>query len=53
MVGSDTDILVERPGTRGHTPGFADVTLPPCPPGTIVRARLTQLEGDRLIGMPL
>ncbi len=54
LVGSDSDILVERPGTRGHTPGFADVTLlSPCAPGTIVRARLTQYEGDRLIGMPL
>jgi threonylcarbamoyladenosine tRNA methylthiotransferase MtaB len=53
LVGTTADILVERPGTRGHTPGFADVTLPPCPPGTIVSARLTHVEGDRLIGMPL
>ncbi|PZO79927.1 MAG: tRNA (N(6)-L-threonylcarbamoyladenosine(37)-C(2))-methylthiotransferase MtaB [Sphingomonas hengshuiensis] len=53
QVGTITDILVERPGTRGHSPGFAEVRLPPCPPGTIVTVRLTQLEGDQLIGMPL
>ncbi|KQM98219.1 2-methylthioadenine synthase [Sphingomonas sp. Leaf25] len=53
QVGTTAAILVERPGTRGHTPGFADVLLPPSPPGTIVSARLTHVEGDRLIGMPL
>ncbi len=53
QVGTTAAILVERPGTRGHSPGFADVRLPPCPSGTIVTARLTQLEGDQLIGMPL
>ncbi|KQM86497.1 2-methylthioadenine synthase [Sphingomonas sp. Leaf23] len=53
QIGSVTDILVERPGTRGHSPGFADVQLPPCPPGRIVTARLTHIEGDQLIGMPL
>lgn len=53
QIGSVTDILVERPGTRGHSPGFADVWLPPCPPGRIVTARLTHIEGNQLIGMPL
>lgn len=53
QIGSVADILVERPGTRGHSPGFADVRLPPCPPGRIVTARLTHIEGDQLIGMPL
>ncbi|KQN91464.1 2-methylthioadenine synthase [Sphingomonas sp. Leaf67] len=53
QVGTTADILVERPGTRGHSPGFADVSLPPCPPGSIVTARLTHIEGNQLIGMPL
>lgn len=53
QIGNIADILVERPGTRGHSPGFADVSLPPCPPGSIVTARLTQIEGNQLIGMPL
>lgn len=53
QIGTTAEILVERPGTRGHSPGFADVSLPPCPPGSIVTARLTQLEGNQLIGMPL
>ncbi|MGN7160331.1 tRNA (N(6)-L-threonylcarbamoyladenosine(37)-C(2))-methylthiotransferase MtaB [Sphingomonas sp. SAFR-052] len=53
QIGTTAEILVERPGTRGHSPGFADVSLPPCPPGSIVTARLTQIEGNQLIGMPL
>lgn len=53
QIGTTADILVERPGTRGHSPGFADVSLPPCPPGSIVTVRLTQIEGNQLIGMPL
>ncbi len=53
QIGTVADILVERPGTRGHSPGFADVRLPPCPPGRIVAARLTHIEGNQLIGMPL
>lgn len=53
QIGTTADILVERPGTRGHSPGFADVRLPPCPPGSIVTARLTHIEGNQLIGMPL
>ncbi len=53
QIGDIADILVERPGTRGHSPGFADVRLPPCPPGRIVTARFTQVEGDQLIGIPL
>ncbi len=53
QVGTTADILVERPGTSGHSPSFADVSLPPCPPGSIVTARLTHIEGNQLIGMPL
>ncbi len=53
QIGTTADILVERPGTRGHSPAFADVSLPPCPPGSIVTARLTHIEGNQLIGMPL
>ena len=53
QIGTTAEILVERPGTRGHSPGFADVSLPPCPPGSIVTVRLTQIEGNQLIGMPL
>lgn len=53
QIGTTAEILVERPGTRGHSPSFADVSLPPCPPGSIVTVRLTQIEGNQLIGMPL
>ncbi|MFZ5793788.1 MAG: tRNA (N(6)-L-threonylcarbamoyladenosine(37)-C(2))-methylthiotransferase MtaB [Sphingomonas sp.] len=34
LVGTKQDVLVERPGDRGHTPGFAEVrfSLPPVRP---------------------
>ncbi|WP_066652407.1 MULTISPECIES: tRNA (N(6)-L-threonylcarbamoyladenosine(37)-C(2))-methylthiotransferase MtaB [Sphingomonas] len=31
LVGSSQQVLVERPGTRGHAANFAEVTLPPQP----------------------
>ncbi len=31
MVGTVQDVLVEKPGDRGHTPGFAEVSLGPPP----------------------
>lgn len=53
LVGSVQDVLVERPGTRGHAPNFADVRVPPALPGTVVRTTITRTEGDHLIGIPL
>ena len=50
LVGGVEDVLVERPGDRGRSPGFAEVRLPPSPPGSVRRVRIaaatdTHLEG--------
>jgi threonylcarbamoyladenosine tRNA methylthiotransferase MtaB len=48
QVGSETDVLIERSGTRGHAPTFAEVEVGGAP-GSVVRARVTGLAGGRLI----
>ncbi len=48
QIGTVQDVLVER-GGGGHTPGFAAVRIQG-EAGRIVQARLTGLDGDRLIG---
>jgi len=57
QVGTVAEVLVEQDG-RGHTePGFAvcleapDGCVPP--PGTLVRARVTGHDGERLAAVPL
>jgi threonylcarbamoyladenosine tRNA methylthiotransferase MtaB len=51
QVGTSASILVEKPGDRGHTPGFAEVRLvSPSTVGEIVLARLTAAS-DHLIGI--
>ena len=53
LVGTTQAILVERPGDRGHAPGFAEVRLPaPLPSGDIVAARITAATDTHLIGTP-
>ena len=43
----------ERPGDRGHAPGFAEVRLSaPAPVGTIQPVRITHTQDDHLIGVP-
>lgn len=43
LVGSRQSVLVERPGTRGHAPNFADVRWldGPAPAGTIIDVTIT------------
>ena len=49
LVGSTQDLLVERPGDRGHIGNFAEVVLDETAiPGEIVRVRITGATGDRL-----
>jgi len=50
LVGSRQQVLVERPGTRGHAGNFADVRLPPSPIGRVIPVRIvaatdTDVEG--------
>ncbi len=51
QVGSLHDVLLERPGDRGHAGTFAEVRLPsPAEPGDIVRVRVTAATDTHLIG---
>jgi threonylcarbamoyladenosine tRNA methylthiotransferase MtaB len=51
LVGTTQDVLVERPGTRGHTGNFAEVALDrPAEPGTIVSARIIAATDTQLSG---
>ena len=51
LTGSAQDVLVERPGTRGHAGNFAEVLLDaPAEPGTIVSARITAATDTHLLG---
>ncbi len=49
LIGTTQDLLVERPGNRGHIGNFAEVVLDETTiPGEIVRVRITGATGDRL-----
>ena len=49
LVGTRQDLLVERPGDRGHIGNFAEVLLDePAIPGDIVRITITGATNDRL-----
>lgn len=47
LVGTVQDVLVEKPGDRGHAPGFAEVRLAGVHPvGSIVPARITDASSQ-------
>ena len=51
LLGSQHDVLVERSGLSGHAPNFATMGFTERQaPLTIVRAQVTGVAGDRLIG---
>jgi len=54
MIGSEQPIVLEKPGDRGHAPGFADVRLAETQPvsaiGKIFSVRVAQATDDYLIG---
>lgn len=51
QIGTIQPVLVEKPGDRGHTPGFAEVRLAPAPIGLIVPTRITAAS-THLTGAP-
>lgn len=52
QIGTVQPVLIERPGDRGHAPGFAEVRLTvPAPVGDIERVRITHTQDDHLIGV--
>jgi threonylcarbamoyladenosine tRNA methylthiotransferase MtaB len=49
LVGTEQDILVERPGDRGHAGNFAEVRLADTHAvGSVVRTTITGVEGNTL-----
>jgi len=49
LIGSDQQILVERPGDRGHAGNFAEVRLPQSEVGDIVTVTIKAIEDGKLI----
>jgi threonylcarbamoyladenosine tRNA methylthiotransferase MtaB len=52
LVGTEQDVLVERPGDRGHAGNFAEVRLPRNEVGEIVKVRIEAIADGRLVGVP-
>ena len=50
-IGTSQDVLLERPGDRGHADDFADVRLDTAgEPGTLVSVRITGATDTHLLG---
>ena len=52
LVGTTQQVLVERPGTRGHAGNFAEVALPSYRAGDIVKVTVAGLADGRLVAAP-
>ncbi|GAA0301321.1 tRNA (N(6)-L-threonylcarbamoyladenosine(37)-C(2))-methylthiotransferase MtaB [Sphingomonas oligophenolica] len=56
LIGTEQQVLIERPGDRGHTPAFADIRIPlPVRPGTVGGIRpilVTGASANSLTGIP-
>ncbi len=53
LVGSDQQVLVERPGTHGHAPNFADIRWQtPIETGMIATMKIIASDDNGLIGVP-
>jgi threonylcarbamoyladenosine tRNA methylthiotransferase MtaB len=53
LVGTEQDVLVERPGDRGHAGNFADVRVPVADVGSIQRVSIAGLDGSTLLASPV
>ena len=51
LVGTAQDVLVEKPGDRGHAGNFADVRVADAPVGSVQRVAIERVADDHLIGM--
>lgn len=49
LIGSAQQVLVERPGERGHAGNFAEVRLAPHPVGDIVSVKIKDVQDGKLI----
>ena len=54
LIGSEQQIVVEKPGDRGHAPAFADVRLSSqgAAVGALATVRITAAADDHLTGIP-
>jgi threonylcarbamoyladenosine tRNA methylthiotransferase MtaB len=50
LIGTRQSLLMES-GGKGHTDGFAPVSIPKSPRGALGSARITGFDGDRLTGV--
>ena len=50
LVCTIQEVLVEKPGDRGHAGNFADVRVAPAPVGSVRRVRVTGVANEQLIG---
>ena len=53
LVGTTQQILVERPGTRGHAGNFAEAIMPNAEPGQIMDVTITGVADGRLLAAPV
>lgn len=55
MIGTEQAIVLEKPGDRGHAPGFAELRFagPRDDIGQILTTRVTGATDDHLIGTPI
>ena len=54
QIGASASMLVERDGLTGHAENFTAIRLTaPAAPGTIIAARMTVRDGDRMIATPM
>ncbi|MDB5694729.1 MAG: 2-methylthioadenine synthase [Sphingomonas bacterium] len=51
LIGTVQDVLVEKPGDRGHAGNFAEVRTTPASVGSVQRVAIAGVAGDQLIGM--
>ena len=52
LIGTTQDVLVERPGDRGHAGNFAEVRFEACEIGSVQRVRIDSTDGDILRAFP-
>lgn len=53
LVGTTQNVLVERPGDRGHTPGFAEVRFATDSVGSVQTVRITGTDNQSLTATSL
>jgi len=53
LIGTTQDVLVERPGDRGHIGSFAEARFETLPIGSVERVRITGSDGNTLTATAL